>query len=1029
MRHLLTRRSFLWNLSWSLLLLFASGAVFATDIQSTPTRTFVGYIDYVGTGNTLRTASDAVDACLVGASSNATLAGIPSGANLEAVYLYWAASGQATDFNVNFNGVAISADLQYTEVVSTTRSYFSGVTDVTSLVSGNGTYSFSGLTVDTGAAYCGVNGVLAGWALVAIYSEASEPFRTINMFEGLQNFWGSAVSLTPSNFVVPGSGIDGRLGVLSWEGDSGNSGTRNGVTENLFFDGQNTAQTALSDGLNPVNEQYNSTLNSSGSTNVYGVDFDIYDIGSRLTSGDTTASTLYQSGQDRVFLSLQIIAVTNTPSTDLSLDKTATTTFARGSTGSFEFTVSNLGPLTHNDNITITDTLPAGLEFDSFTSVDLNWNCTGTTTVTCTHTGSEILVGADLPSVTVNVSVGASATGTLTNSAVLVSNVFDAFQGNNTDTADALILEAELSGSSKTVTDVNGGLVQPGDTLEFRVNIADSNDAGAVVNVTDALSALLTNLVVVDAAGGTDVSTGNTLNIQNINLPAGGMATLRFTADIVASAAVGDVISNTATVEDAQLATTLDVSSVDLTIGNTSAASGTKQLYLNNILADPPTAGSPLTMSRVPLTAVSAPFNRLRIRRQDTRSWAMTPATTGDLTIDSSSIPVRLLLQRNSQTQTRDLRVTLSYSGAASGTIGCAELTVASSEPAGLSASVTREFIFNVPRTDANCVASPGLPLTLPAGTTIHMNVDNQIGGTGNGRAIYVYPFDATLGTSHLELPALTVINVDSLELFDDALPGGAPLTSVKAGDRVYFRSVVSDPFGSADISDATLAVVNASGGSELSVDLDPTHLVATAAGSKTYEFEYVIPTAGLPGTWVAAVQALEGTEGTISHTRLTNFPVVEKPVITLAKVARTDSDPMGSAKPKSIPGAIIEFSIEVHNQGPGSADLDSIVVVDTLPPQARLLFDTATQSPILLIQGATPSGVTYNFISPGSIADDIEFSNDGGASTLTPSFHPVTGLDTTVPRVNYLRINPKGTLVETASGPSFTLRLLMQLD
>lgn len=1018
-----------WCLFWSLLFVLASPAVLAFDIQSTPTRTYVGYINYVGTGNTLRTQSDAVDPCAVGTGSSATLSGVPAGATLEAVYLYWAASGQTTDFTVNFNGTTVTADIQYTEVVSTTRSYFSGVEDVTSLVSGNGTYSFSGLTVDTSAPYCGVNGVLAGWALVAIYSEPSEPFRTINMFEGLQNFWGSSVALTPSNFVIPGTAIEGRLGVLSWEGDAGNSGLRNGVTENLFFDGENAASIALTDGINPINNQYNSTLNPSGATNVHGVDFDIYDVSAGLSAGDTTAGTLYQSGQDRVFLSLQIIAVTNTPSTDLSLEKTATGAFTRGGTGDFDFTVSNLGPLTHNDGLTITDTLPAGLTFAGFSSADPLWNCSGTSTVTCSHSGSELLVGADLPVVTVTVDVATTATGTLTNSAELVSNVFDALPANNTDTADAVILDADLSGSTKTVTDTNSGQVQAGDTLEFRVNIVDANDSGAQVNVTDTLSGLLTNLVVLDAAGGTDASTATVLDIQNLTVPAGGLATVRFAADIVGTAAVGDVISNTASIEDAFLSTTIDVSSVDLTVGNTTAATGTKQLYLDNILADPPTALSPLTVSRVPLTATSSPVNRVRIRRQDTRTWSMAPATTGSLTLGTTDIPVRLLLRRNNATQVRDIRVTLSYAGAASGTIGCVDVALATSGTTGLSTSVTREFIFNVPRTDANCVPTAASPLTLPVGTTIEMNVDNQVGGTGNSRAIFVYPFDASLGTSNLELPALTVINVDSLELYDDAYPSGALLSGAAAGDRVYFRSVVSDPFGAADITDATLTVFNPAGATELSVDLDPSSLVDSDANTKTYEHEYVVPAAGLPGTWVAALEALEGTEGTISHTRLTNFTLSVQPNITVAKFSRTDSDPLGGINPKSIPGAVIEFSIEVHNEGPGSADADSIVIVDNLPSQGRLIFDTATQNPVTLIQGTNPSGVTYSFVSPGSVTDDIEFSNDGGASLVTPTFNLSTGVDTTVPRVNYLRINPKGTLVETLSGPSFTLQLLMQLD
>ena len=1009
-----------------LALLWSGAGLLATPISSSPTRTFVGNIDFAGTGATLRTASDAVDPCAVGTSSNATLSGIPAGATLERAYLYWAASGQAFDYTVNFNGTTVTADFQYSEVVSATRSYFSGVEDVTALISGNGTYSFSGLTVDTSAPYCGVNGVLAGWALVVIYSRGAEPFRTINMFEGFQNFWGSSVTLAPTNFVIPAAPIDGRLGVLSWEGDAGNSGTRNFVTENLTFDGQNTAAVDLTDALNPLNNQYNSTINTTGSTNVHGVDLDIYDISARLRAGDNAASTTYASGQDRVFLSLEIISVTNTPAVDLSLSKTASGSFVRGTTGTFDFTVQNLGPLTHNDVVTITDTLPAGLSYAGFSSSDPLWSCSNPSgsTVTCVHSGANLLVGNALPVVSVDVTVATTAAGTLTNSATLVSGVFDPLPANNTATADAIIATADLSTSQKTVSDLNSGLVLAGDTLQFTVQVTDSNNSVPLVNITDTLSGFLTNLQVIDTAGGADFSSGTTLDVRDVPVPSGASASVVFTADVVGTAVAGDVVTNTATIENVLEGGTLDVSSVDLTVGDTSGgASGNKPLYLDNLSS---LTGGPLNMTRVPLTSNSTPAQRARIRREENnKTWLMTPATATTLSLASTAIPVRLQMRRSNNNSTRDIRVTLSYSGAASGLIGCADRSIDGTSATGLSNSVTREFLFTVPRTDANCNPVTATPLDLPAGTVIEMNIDNDPVG-GNGRAIFVYPF-AGGTTSHLELPATTVINVDTLEFYDDAYPGGTALTGFEGGDTIYIRSVVSDPFGSADITDATLTVMNSAGSTVLTQDLDPGAIVASDAATKTYEHAYSVPAGGPVGTWVANVLAEEGTEGTITHQRAGNFQVLVPPTVTLSKTSQTISDPMGSANPKSIPGAVIRFSIEVHNQGPG--DADGIVVVDNLPPQARLLFDTTTLDPIVFVDGATPSGLSYNFVSLGDAGDDIEFSNNGGTSTITPSVDLGTGLDTTVPRINHLRITPQGMLSPAASGPSFTLQLLMQLD
>ena len=1012
-------------------LLCASFEVSATPISSTPSQTFVGFVDYVGTGNTLRTAADGVDACAVTGSSSANLTGIPVGATVERAFLYWAGSGATPDFTVTFNGLSVSADQQYTENFAGTFDFFSGSADVTSQVSGNGNFTFSGLNVDNDAPFCAVSGVLAGWALVVIYSDPAEPFRTINLFEGFQVFRGSSFALSPSNFVIPGSSVDGRLGILSWEGDAGNSGVLGGVSETLLFDGQNTAPIALIDSLNPTNNQYNSTINISGSSDVFGVDFDIYDISPHLTAGDTAASTTYSSGQDLVLLSLEIISVTNTPATDLALNKSTTGGFVRGGTGDFVLRVDNLGPLTHNDVVTVVDTLPAGFTFSAFTSADPLWSCTGTSTVTCIHSGSNLLVGDSLPEVTVTVDVAADLTGIHTNSAVVSSNVFDPLIDNNTATADAAVLDADLSTSTKTVLDLDSGLVLAGDLLEFSIDVVDLNNSQTVVTVTDTLSSLLTNLTVVDTAGGTDFTSGSSLDIRDIPVPAGASTTIVFTAEVVATASLGNIVSNTATITDQLLGTTMDVSSLDLSVGDTSGpGSGTKQLYLDNVLAAAPTAGSPLTMSRVALTSVSSPIDRLRIRRQDNSMiWSMNPVTAATLSLDASAIPVRLLMRRNANATNRNVRVSLSYSGAANGFIGCADRTLTTSDPAGLSSSVTREFIFSVPRTDADCNSVAAAPINLPPGTAIEMHIDNQPGGTSSGQAIEVFPFDALLGNSQLELPATTVINVDSLEFFSAPFPGGLPLTSTTTGDTVYIRSVVSDPFGSADITDAQLTITNSTGTLLLTQDLDPSGLVASDAATKTYEHAYSVPSGGPLGTWVAAVTALEGNEGTISHTRQSNIEVGLTPVITLVKNSLTASDPLGGANPKSIPGAVVQFSIAVHNLGPGNADPDSIVVVDTLPSEARLLFATPSMDPLIFVNGPTASGLTYNFISLGSTGDDIEFSNDGGASTITPLVDPTTGLDLTVPRINHLRVNPKGTLVPSATGPSFTLRLLMQID
>ena len=106
---------------------------------------------------------------------------------------------------------------------------------------GNGTYTFGGLTVNTGTPHSGNSTCAGGWALIVIYQSATERLRAINVFDGLDYFYGSALTLTPDGFRVPPANIDGRIAVFTLDGDPGNSTTLNGVDEALRFNG-NTAR-------------------------------------------------------------------------------------------------------------------------------------------------------------------------------------------------------------------------------------------------------------------------------------------------------------------------------------------------------------------------------------------------------------------------------------------------------------------------------------------------------------------------------------------------------------------------------------------------------------------------------------------------------------------------------------------------------------------------------------------------------------------------------------------------------------------
>ena len=79
-----------------------SRAAFEND---TPRDSCAGTHNYVVTGNTLRTQSNAGNPCLVGTSSDATVSGIPPGSTILKAYLYWGGSGATPDNTLLFGPV------------------------------------------------------------------------------------------------------------------------------------------------------------------------------------------------------------------------------------------------------------------------------------------------------------------------------------------------------------------------------------------------------------------------------------------------------------------------------------------------------------------------------------------------------------------------------------------------------------------------------------------------------------------------------------------------------------------------------------------------------------------------------------------------------------------------------------------------------------------------------------------------------------------------------------------------------------
>ena len=181
----------------------------------------------------------------------------------------------------------------------------------------------------------------------------------------------------------------------------------------------------------------------------------------------------------------------------LTKEHTGTDPVRSGTETTYRVTVENRGLSDAQGPLTVTDTLPPGL---SFVSAAAPWQCAPTggdpqVVVCTTPDASPLVAGGSAAPLVVTVAVDAVAdAGTYTNTATVDSQTPDPNPGNNTDTADAQVVQsADLS-----IVKTHSEPVRVGDDISF------------TLAVTNAGPSLASSVVVVDTlpAGLTYVSAG-----------------------------------------------------------------------------------------------------------------------------------------------------------------------------------------------------------------------------------------------------------------------------------------------------------------------------------------------------------------------------------------------------------------------------------------------------------------------------------------------------------------------------------------
>ncbi len=573
--------------------------------------------------------------------------------------------------------------------------------------------------------------------------------------------------------------------------------------------------------------------------------------------------------------------------------------FVAGTNGSYTLVVHNNGDPV-SGTTTVTDTLPAGLSFVSGTGT--GWSCSAAgQVVTCTN-ATALPTDGDLPPLALVVAVAGSAPATVNNVASVANAGVDGGNPQNSNTDATTILHPDLSTSTLSVLDLNGGDANPGDVLRYTIDLHETAGAAvAGVGATVQVPAGVAGFTVVDVpAGSTDASVASggangtgLLDITGIALSPDASDTIAFEVTIGAGATPGATLDATAIVANPNgpgataAASTITVSQSQV------AASGNKLLYLYD--------NGSLTRTPQPATNTAG----VTIATGGIQNWTLAPAIPAgkSLVLDAGNVSATMVL--NSSGNTVSVTAALFDGATQVGTTATQNLTSNAPTPVA----------FTIPLS---------APYTLVAGRQLVLRVTN----TSNGnRPVTVHQYSGT--PSVLSFSTATVVNVDTVAIYAAPYPATTTKAFYAANDILYVRAVVSDPFGSADVGGATVSLATNAGAPMLSAAA-MTQVADSGVATRTYERAYTVPVGAAVGFWTASVTGREGTEGTVTHTGNTSFGIGVAQ-LTLAKSHVGDFTA----------GANGSWSLVAHNNG--SAVSGTTTIVDTLPAGLSFVSGTGT--------------------------------------------------------------------------------------
>jgi uncharacterized repeat protein (TIGR01451 family) len=237
-------------------------------------------------------------------NSSSSTVSFPATANVLFAGLYWGAGSTAAGRNqMKLRG---PSDAAYTTITSgqldANGSAYQAFADVTSFVAARGVGDYWGADVRANAG----GGTYAGWALVVVWEDSSQPLRNLTVFDGYGTVANAAadrtIAIPLSGFLTPPFGpVQTEVGVVAYEGDRGQGATGDSFRLN---------STDLSNAINPANDVFNGTISNGGASdpnrspnyvNTLGFDADEFNASGILPNSSTSATVTLTTGGETFY--------------------------------------------------------------------------------------------------------------------------------------------------------------------------------------------------------------------------------------------------------------------------------------------------------------------------------------------------------------------------------------------------------------------------------------------------------------------------------------------------------------------------------------------------------------------------------------------------------------------------------------------------------------------------------------------------------------------------------------------------------